>query len=71
MIEQIGESIAQSSAEHIIYRMLNEEIITLREANLMQAVINRASLPLSLPLRDELRAHLLKTMIQTIKFEKL
>ncbi|MER1987823.1 MAG: CtsR family transcriptional regulator [Solibacillus sp.] len=71
ILEQIGDNVTQMSAEHIIYRMLDEDIITIREASIMQSVIKRASLPLSLPLRDELRAHLLQAMIQTIKLEKM
>ena len=71
MLEQISDSVTQASAEHIIYRMLDEDIITMREATIMQSVIKRTSLPLALPVRDELRAHLLQAMIQTIKLEKM
>jgi transcriptional regulator CtsR len=71
MDRQIGNDIAQTNAEHIIYRMFDEMVISEREANLMRAAIDRATLPLPLPLRDEIRAYVLRAMLRTIKFEKL
>ena len=71
MDRQIGNDIAQTNAEHIIYRMFDEMVISEREANLMRAAIDRATLQLPLPLRDEIRAYVLRAMLRTIKFEKL
>ena len=68
---QIGHSIAQTNAERIIYRLFDESIISEREANLMRAAMDRATLPLNLPLRDEIRSYILAAMLRTIKFEKL
>ena len=71
MDRQIGNDIAQTNAKHIIYRMFDEMVISKREANLMRAAIDRATLTLPLPLRDEIRAYVLRAMLRTIKFEKL
>lgn len=71
VIVQVGDSIAQSAAEHIIYRLLEEDIISQREAALIQAATHRSTLPLPLPMRDEVRAYILKAMLQTLKFKKI
>ena len=69
VIDQIGHSIPQTAAEHILYRLHEEEILTTREAKLVMAAIHRANLPIPLPQRDELRAILLTAMLETLKFE--
>ena len=61
--------IAQSSAEDIIYRLIEEEIITKREAKIMLSVIDRSVLYIELPYRDELRARMLKAMLTTLKYK--
>jgi len=70
VIDQIGKSIPQTAAEHIIHRLLDEEILTNREAKLVLAATHRAHLPLPLPARDELRAIILTGMLNTLKYEK-
>ena len=68
--EQIGTAIAQTNAERIIYRLLDEDIINEREASLMKAAMDRTTLQLVLPVRDEVRARLMRAMLHTISFEK-
>lgn len=70
ILEQIGRSISQTSTEHIVYRLLKEEVLTKREANLLLAATHRSTLPIQLPERDELRAIILSAMLETLKFEK-
>ena len=70
VIDQIGYSISQTAAEHIIHRLLDEDILTNREAKLVLAATHRAHLPLHLPARDELRAIILTAMLKTLKYEK-
>lgn len=69
VLEQIGQSIPQTAAEHIIYRLREEEILTNREAKIVLAAIHRAHLPIALPARDELRAIILTAMLNTLKYE--
>ncbi|MCL4425410.1 MAG: CtsR family transcriptional regulator [Firmicutes bacterium] len=64
--EKIGDLVSQASAEGYIQRLWEGEIITEREARLMLAVVDRQVLPLDLPLRDILRANLLKAMLLTV-----
>src|SRR5699024_3686736 len=67
MLSHIGSRINQSTAEALILRLLEEEVITKREARIMVSAIDRAVLQVGLPLRDEMRANLLKAMLLTLK----
>ncbi|WP_274362579.1 CtsR family transcriptional regulator [Paenibacillus thermotolerans] len=59
----IGSEIDQSAAEGLIYQLEEAELISCREAILLKAAIHRDSIALKLPLRDEVRARLLKAML--------
>jgi transcriptional regulator CtsR len=69
LISLVQSRIAQSSAENVIYRLVEEEIITHREAKIMLSVIDRSVLYIDLPFRDELRARMLKAMLTTLKYK--
>ncbi|MDC2867172.1 MULTISPECIES: CtsR family transcriptional regulator [unclassified Bacillus (in: firmicutes)] len=69
MLQMIQYSIAQSSAESIIRRLAEEGIVTSREAKLMFSVLDRSVLLTDLPLRDELRARILRAMLRTLKYK--
>jgi transcriptional regulator CtsR len=62
----VGLQIDQASAEGIVYQLEEGCLITAREANLLKAAISRDVLNLKLPLRDEVRARLLKAMLTTL-----
>lgn len=62
----IGDSISQADADGVIGRLLEEKFISLREARVMSAAVDGNILRLSMPVRDKLRALLLKAMITTI-----
>lgn len=62
----VGLQIDQASAEGIVYQLEEGCLITAREANLLKAAISRDVLNLKLPLRDEVRARLLKAMLITL-----
>ncbi|WP_396021197.1 CtsR family transcriptional regulator [Bacillus sp. S/N-304-OC-R1] len=69
LLSLIQSRIAQSSAEDVIIRLVEEEIITEREAKIMLSVIDRSVLYIELPYRDELRARMLKAMLTTLKYK--
>lgn len=69
LISLIQSRIPQSSAEDVIFRLVEEEVINEREAKIMLSVIDRSVLYLDLPYRDELRARLLKAMLTTLKYK--
>ncbi|RUS51907.1 CtsR family transcriptional regulator [Kurthia sp. 3B1D] len=68
-IQQLGISAPQQVAEDIIFRLINEEVISKREAKMMLAAVDRQILALNLPLRDEVRARILRAMLTTLKYD--
>jgi len=59
----IGDEVDQTTAEGLVYQLEEGQQISTREANLIRAAISRDVLQLKLPLRDEIRAKLLKAML--------
>ncbi|HLT55970.1 MAG TPA: CtsR family transcriptional regulator, partial [Bacillota bacterium] len=49
-------------------RLLEEEIITKREAKIMLSAINRETLAFQLPVRDEIRSRILSAMLTQLKY---
>ena len=56
-------------AEDIVWRLLSEDVISKREAKLILSAIDRSTLGLPLPVRDEVRARILVAMLFTIQYE--
>lgn len=69
LIALVGQKLPQQAAENLIIRLLEEEAISEREARLMISVIDRETITVDLPMRDELRAKLLKAMFVTLKYK--
>ncbi|MRG87985.1 CtsR family transcriptional regulator [Salinibacillus xinjiangensis] len=73
LIEQIIQlaqpKIAQQSAIDIIERLLEEEIISVREAKIMISAIHRNVISVQLPVRDELRSKILVAMLEVLKYK--
>lgn len=69
LLSIIETRISQNSAEHVIIRLVEEEVISKREAKIMLSVIDRSVLYIDLPYRDELRARMLKAMLTTLKYK--
>lgn len=69
MLQLIKNSISQLSSENIIRRLVEEEMITAREAKLMLSVLDRSVLLADLPYRDELRARMLTAMLTSLKYK--
>jgi transcriptional regulator CtsR len=70
MIGLIGYKVTQNMAESIIIHLLEEEVISDREARLMLTVINHTVLDIDIPLRDELRANLMRAMLQSLTYSR-
>lgn len=70
VLYQIDGGVSQTKAEDLVYRLIDEQVISKREAKLMLAAIDRSTLELQLPLRDTLRARIMRAMLTTIKYEK-
>ncbi|HWL26895.1 MAG TPA: CtsR family transcriptional regulator [Ureibacillus sp.] len=69
VLAQIERGATQSMAEDIIYRLIDEAVITKREAKLMLAALDRTTLRLELPIRDEIRSYIMRAMLTTLKYD--
>ncbi|EPZ2272152.1 CtsR family transcriptional regulator [Listeria monocytogenes] len=63
------KKVSQSFSEDVILRLLEEEVITKKEARLMVAVLDREVLILPLPDRDILRSRILEAMLVALKYD--
>lgn len=66
VINLVGERISERNANAIISRLLEEEIITSREADIVKACLTRGVLRIGLPARDQLRSNILKAILMVI-----
>ncbi len=70
VLRHIEGGASQTMAEDLVYRLIDEQVISKREAKLMLAAIDRSTIELHLPLRDIIRAKILRAMLTTIKYEQ-
>jgi transcriptional regulator CtsR len=63
IIQLVGEEVTQTEAEGIIYQLEEQDMISYKEARLMRSAMTREVLQVRVPLRDEIRARLLKAML--------
>ncbi|MFJ3389099.1 CtsR family transcriptional regulator [Lysinibacillus sp. NPDC086135] len=70
VLAQIEGGASQTMAEDLVYRLIDEQVISKREAKLMLAAVDRSTIDLQLPLRDIIRARILQAMLTTIKYER-
>ncbi|MGE7695448.1 CtsR family transcriptional regulator [Lysinibacillus sp. NPDC094177] len=70
VLRQIEGGASQTMAEDLVYRLIDEQVISKREAKIMLAAVDRSTIDLQLPLRDKIRAKILRAMLTTIKYEQ-
>ncbi|AEI46050.1 CtsR family transcriptional regulator [Paenibacillus mucilaginosus] len=63
IFQTISTHMDQTASEGLLYQLEEGGFITPREAGIMKAAVAREVLGLKLPLRDELRARMLKAML--------
>ncbi|MBQ4088284.1 MAG: CtsR family transcriptional regulator [Clostridia bacterium] len=63
IIERIGNSISEESAQALIINLMERNIITRKEALLMRAAVGRNALALPVSAKDVLRASVLSNMV--------
>lgn len=66
LCEYIGEAIAEQPAYRIVDRLVREGLLTRREGKIIKAALSRQVLRLGLPARDQLRAYILKQILQAV-----
>ncbi|MBT2583618.1 CtsR family transcriptional regulator [Planococcus sp. ISL-109] len=69
IVERLEEGASQTMAEDIVFRLLDEEMISKREAKLILSAVARSTLLLPLPVRDEVRARILIAMLFTLQYQ--
>lgn len=69
MLHLIGDYTTQSTAENVIERLLEEKVVSLREAKLMLSAVDRSTLLVDIPVRDRIRARMLYSMLQILKYQ--
>lgn len=71
ILSGLNTGVSQTMALDVVYRLLEEEIITIRESKLVLAAIDRETIQIPLPKRDELRARILYAMLAQLLYEEL
>ncbi|QST00158.1 CtsR family transcriptional regulator [Pontibacillus sp. ALD_SL1] len=69
LILLIQPRVTQQGAIDVIERLLEEELISEREARLMVSAIAKDVLAVPITLRDELRSRILSSMISIVKYK--
>ncbi|MBN8194310.1 MULTISPECIES: CtsR family transcriptional regulator [Bacillaceae] len=69
LVALITQTISQNTAADIVFRLVEEEIISEREAKIMLSVMDRSVIMVDLPERDVLRGRMLRAMLDTLKYE--
>lgn len=70
MCRLIGDKIDQQTARNMVLRLYEEEAISRREANLIASALDRSHYQSSMANRDEIRANILRAMIETLKYKE-
>ncbi|MDY0410023.1 CtsR family transcriptional regulator [Virgibacillus soli] len=71
IIALINPSVSLQTTIDVLDRLMEEEIVTEREARIILSALDRETLAFKLPLRDEIRARIFTSILQTLKyFEK-
>ena len=69
LVALITRTISQNTAADIVFRLVEEDIISEREAKIMLSVMDRSVIMVDLPERDVLRGRMLRAMLDTLKYE--
>lgn len=71
ILSGLREGASHTMAVDVVYRLLEEAVITERESKLILAAVDRTTICIPLPERDELRARILQAMLITLIYEEL
>ncbi|MBM7707486.1 CtsR family transcriptional regulator [Chryseomicrobium aureum] len=70
MLDALENGASESMVEDMVYRLLDLDMISKREAKLIVAACARSTLSVPLPLRDQLRGRVAQAMLLTLLHEK-
>ncbi len=71
ILSGLEDGASHTMALDVVYLLLEEEVITERESKLVLAAVDRSTIRIPLPMRDELRARILQAMLITLIYEEL
>ncbi|WP_088811022.1 MULTISPECIES: CtsR family transcriptional regulator [Listeria] len=63
------KKVSQAFSEDVILRLLEEDVVTKKEARMMVAALDREVLIIPLPDRDILRSRILEAMLVALKYD--
>ncbi|GEK35476.1 CtsR family transcriptional regulator [Kurthia sibirica] len=69
ILKHIGDEVSQIATEDIVFRLIDEQVISKREAKMILAAVDRQVIAIELPYRDQLRARILSAILMTIMYE--
>lgn len=70
LIKLAKSEVSQQASFNMIERLLEEKLITAREARLMMNALKREVLTIQLPERDKLRSQILTAMFSALKYNR-
>lgn len=68
IINMINPKVSQQGAVDVLGRLREKKVITRREEKLLLSAVERETLAVALPARDELRARILTAILTTLKY---
>lgn len=68
IIQMINPKVSQQAAIDVLERLVEKKVITRREEKLIISAIDRETLAIALPERDQLRARVLTAILTTLKY---
>lgn len=68
LIEIINPVVSQQTTINVLERLFEKDVITEREEKIILSAIDRNVLAFKLPLRDEVRARILTSVLTTLKY---
>ncbi|MBO1005152.1 CtsR family transcriptional regulator [Pseudogracilibacillus auburnensis] len=68
IINMINPKVSQQGAIDVLGRLREKKVITRREERLLLSAVERETLAVALPARDELRARILTAILTTLKY---
>lgn len=70
IIKMIQPKVSQQGALDVLERLYEKKVITQREMKLIATALDRETLAVMLPARDQLRSRILTAMLNTLKYNK-
>lgn len=71
VLKGLQEGASHTMVEDVVYRLIEEKVISERESKLILAAVDRTTIQPLLPERDAIRARILEAMLLTLIYEQM